>query len=249
MVLAVGNHDLGVNSVPLKTVETNEKTPLFKIYFPQHYPMTITEGKGDWTYEKRVPMLRERKTFFTHSIGNTTALLALDSGYEEMPDGIQGKWIDKTLDMYSNYPVKMATYHSPIYHSCVNHETEVLVQQYLAWVPFFDKHSLTIGLENHVHSFKRTYPLRNGLRNDANGVVYIGDGKWGPASDNTELTHNPEIFVKNNLEYHVWLLDMYADRIEMSAINEKGIIFDNSTIALNNGKKDHGKLSSFSSTL
>jgi hypothetical protein len=50
------------------------------------------------------------------------------------------------------------------------------------WAPLFERYGVQIAFENHDHVYKRTVPLRSGAPH-ADGVVYIGDGSWGMASD------------------------------------------------------------------
>jgi len=67
-----------------------------------------------------------------------------------------------------------------------------------------------MAMENHVHSFKRTYPIKQGKINTEEGIVYIGDGSWAvileeckdPPSDVIDL------FEKRSLEFHVWILEV-----------------------------------------
>lgn len=47
-----------------------------------------------------------------------------------------------------------------------------------AWVPIFDEYEFTGAFENHVHQYKRSYPLKNSKKSDK-GTVYFGDGSMG----------------------------------------------------------------------
>ncbi len=46
------------------------------------------------------------------------------------------------------------------------------------WCPLFERYSVDVVLEHHDHTFKRSHPLTNGMK-DKNGVLYLGDGSWG----------------------------------------------------------------------
>ena len=48
-----------------------------------------------------------------------------------------------------------------------------------AWCPLFEEHGVDAVFENDHHTYKRTYPLTAGKRDDEKGVVYLGDGAWG----------------------------------------------------------------------
>jgi len=40
-----------------------------------------------------------------------------------------------------------------------------------------------VAMENHVHSFKKTFPLKNNSVSMDDGVIYIGDGSWAVIID------------------------------------------------------------------
>ena len=42
----------------------------------------------------------------------------------------------------------------------------------------FEKYRVPVVLEHHDHTFKRTHPLKDGVK-DKYGVIYLGDGSWG----------------------------------------------------------------------
>ena len=60
----------------------------------------------------------------------------------------------------------MVNYHVPMYSSCHNLAVDAKYSIYsmFHWLPLFDKFKVLAVWENHVHSFKRTYPLRSNGR-------------------------------------------------------------------------------------
>jgi hypothetical protein len=46
------------------------------------------------------------------------------------------------------------------------------------WVPHFDAANLDASFEHHVHTMKRTRPMR-GSAYHPHGTTYLGDGNWG----------------------------------------------------------------------
>lgn len=166
MIKAAGNHDFGVNANHGTSITANKYEPLFKHYYPQN------------TYRGDIPSVHTRKSYFYHLIGNTTLIISLDSGYDTDLGGEQAKWLDSLLANHSHVPIKIVHYHEPIYPACefIYVETLNLAKKY--WVPLFDKYNVTVAFENHAHSLKRTYPLRDNKRAET-GTLYIGDGAWG----------------------------------------------------------------------
>ncbi|CAD8128926.1 unnamed protein product [Paramecium sonneborni] len=58
-----------------------------------------------------------------------------------------------------------------------------LIQARTFWVPLFDKYEFVGAFENHVHQYKRTFPLKNNTKSE-NGTVYFGDGSMGIRNEN-----------------------------------------------------------------
>jgi hypothetical protein len=69
-IMAVGNHDVGLNELPGINITVDERGPAYHIYMPQH-----SSARGDG-----VPALSERRTFFAHKLG-PVLFVSLDSGY------------------------------------------------------------------------------------------------------------------------------------------------------------------------
>ncbi len=76
--------------------------------------------------------------------------------------------------------IKFVNYHVPIYSVCeaFDRSPERYLYALFHWVPNFDKFKIMASFENHVHSFKRTKPLK-GSQPEENGTVYLGDGAYG----------------------------------------------------------------------
>ena len=166
MIKAAGNHDFGVNANHGTSITSNKHEPLFKHYYPQN------------TFRGQIPSVHARKSYFYHLVGNTTLLISLDSGYDTDLGGEQAEWLDALLANHSHVPIKIVHYHEPIYPACEFTYVETLNLAKKYWVPIFDKYNVTVAFENHAHSLKRTYPLRDNKKSET-GTLYIGDGAWG----------------------------------------------------------------------
>ena len=86
------------------------------------------------------------------------------------------------IDSLKMYPekIKFVNYHVPMYSGCKNIEVDPQTYVYglFHWIPYFDKYSVMNVFENHVHSFKRTKPIKSSIPAE-NGTVYLGDGAFG----------------------------------------------------------------------
>lgn len=212
LIFSTGNHDVGVNSYSGHTIEHNENSPVFKHFFPQN------------TFNENVPKLSERKTYFTHRIGTRLLLLSLDTGYE-LPIANQTTWIESQLSERS-YQFIFSQYHHPLYAACSKGNRGVTSGEGRKhWVPLFDKYNVTMSFENHVHSFKRTKPLRGGVPSP-NGTVYLGDGSWGPLYPHCKLINKELMEVADTIN-HVWIINIdETNVIQGTAYDQEGKVLD-----------------------
>lgn len=230
MLIVNGNHDLGANSMDFPfegiypfTDPKDPRIPLSLIFFPEEDTTTAAAG---------VLPPHQRKTYHSHVVGDSLLVLGLDSGYMERFDGPQTQWIDDQLAAHSGM-IKTAVYHDPIYPVEItpghvgNPSDPVATDARETWVPIFDRRHLSAAFENHVHSFKRTYPLTAGsceatladgkCSETADGTVYLGDGYWGVvmgmgAPPQEPLLRDPHPIIKTaGLRYHVWSFTVSED--------------------------------------
>ena len=133
-------------------------------------------------------------TYATLDFGDYLSLVLLDSGHIAPIGGEQTDWLGKQLAARQDRTHLFVANHVPAYPSFrdptvkkpdpntpITSKGEKFgtgEEQRMYWVPLFEKYAVDIVLEHHDHTFKRTHPLLNGLKND-NGVVYLGDGSWG----------------------------------------------------------------------
>ena len=123
-----------------------------------------------------------------------------------------------------------------------------------AFVALFDQYHVTAAFENHLHSAKRTVPLRGGdglsAESTEPGTVYFGDGNWGisyaPEDGNNGMTtmeesrkrylpmvaasDHSDLLAYYSVEFHVWMGRLGGRWANFSAISDMGIILDSSAI-------------------
>ena len=81
--------------------------------------------------------------------------------------------------------------------------------------------------ENHVHSFKRTKPLKGNFARE-NGTVYVGDGSFGAIlQESCKPDRTVDLFVKQGNMNHFWLSVVTNYSVTHSAYNTKGEVIDN----------------------
>ncbi len=100
--------------------------------------------------------------------------------------GEQRNWLEQDLRTHQHIAWRFAQYH----HAMRPHTKRKAEQEALRkyWAPLFERYKLQLALECDSHVSKYTWPIRASkarghdegfIRDDANGVVYIGEGGWG----------------------------------------------------------------------
>jgi len=198
LMFAVGNHDVGVDSLSGKEVRTTPEGPLYMVYFPQH--SRVENG----TVIGGVPSLAERKSFHYHKLGKLL-LVNLDSGLVSHYVGEQDEWFKNVLDKHKNF-YKIADYHYPTYPVCPNFHSDGAAEYRLnLWNPLFDQYQFLTVFENHEHVFKKTHPMRDG-QIDPKGTLYLGDGGWGTDGIGCEIIQADGIYDKVSITEHWWVV-------------------------------------------
>jgi len=59
--------------------------------------------------------------------------------------------------------------------------------------------------ENHVHTFKRTYPMVGNRVVPKDGTVYLGDGAYGAIPNYCKLNTELKIFAKAAVVNNFWV--------------------------------------------
>lgn len=223
LVLAVGNHDVGVEAIEnVAPPQVDKKILPFFTFFPQH------------SIEQDVPQLAKRRSYHSHRIGDAL-VLCLDSGYVVQADAKSNQlaWANHVIEVEAR-PGRTVfpTYHVPVYPSVSKHHEEWGAGPSSAFVGLFDTHDVRIAFENHVHAFKRTVPMRkHEIRQ--NGTVYLGDGRaglhgLGVPKQSALLSRSDEsrLQVDSLAREHVFRLQAKKDGNTVKAIDPNGEVFD-----------------------
>lgn len=122
-------------------------------------------------------------TYGVFDIGDYLSLVLLDTNHLSPVVGEQTSWLSKTLADRQERPHLIVANHVPAYPSVRIPEGKegklgTGEDQRIHWSPLFERYNVDAVLEHHDHTFKRTHPLTNGMK-DKYGVPYLGDGSWG----------------------------------------------------------------------
>jgi len=98
----------------------------------------------------------------------------------------QQSWIERDLPAHKDAQWKVAAYHRPMRpHTSAKAEG---LSRIAAWAQLFYDNGMDLVIESDTHMVKRSFPVRPSeeegsyesfIRDDAKGIVFIGEGSWG----------------------------------------------------------------------
>jgi len=127
-------------------------------------------------------------TYYTLGIGGK--LLRIYTLNTEIDcDATQQTWLSNDLQLHTNNTDepywKFAQYHYPFVPHANYAPNTTMIN---CWASLFQDYKVKLAAESHAHIIKATWPIvtssaggsDNGfIRDDVNGIVYIGEGSWG----------------------------------------------------------------------
>jgi hypothetical protein len=263
ILATIGNHDAGSNhgagafaSVVYDGDDDPRLPPMLR-FFPHEVPDRPPSARR--TYHRHVTGGGGGRPAEEPGGGNTTmtmSILVLDTGYVATVDGPQRQWLASQLqrphdgsEAAADSVHKFVAYHVPLYASTGrwqeddNNAEDVAARQ--AWVPLFDAAGVAAAFEHHVHTLKRTRPMK-GSQYDASGTTYLGDGQWGlsaiPASAEKAVLNRPGTgaagaaqvnLATTQVARHIWEVAVGAGpggRSTVAAIGEDGQTLDSAVV-------------------
>jgi hypothetical protein len=168
-------------------------------------------------------------TFGVLDIGDYLSLVLLDTGHIAPIPGEQSDWLAQSLSERQERPHLIVANHVPAYPSYRASEgtvgkTGTGEEQRKYWTPLFERFNVDVVLEHHDHTFKRTHPLTNGLK-DKHGVLYLGDGSWGKL----RVPKTPELrpyLAAVSAAYHMTVHRLEGEQRFHVALEESGKVAD-----------------------
>jgi hypothetical protein len=173
--------------------------------------------------------LYSEKTFGVLDIGDYLSLVLLDTNHIAPIEGEQTEWLAHTLAERQDRPHLIVANHVPAYPSYRGPdgkpgEVGTGSEQRKHWSPLFERYNVDVVLEHHDHTFKRTHPLINGLK-DKHGVIYLGDGSWGKL----RIPKSPELrpyLATVSPAYHMTVHRLEGEQRFHVALEESGKVAD-----------------------
>jgi acid phosphatase type 7 len=210
LVLGIGNHEVKGGY--------NGKIPQDAPFF---YSLFVTPGNS---------------AYYNLDFGDYLSLVLLDSSHTNPIDGPQVPWLEKSLAARKNKQFLFVGYHYPAYGTTkapkggtpLDAKQSVAIRQH--WMPIWERYGVTAVFENDHHNFKRSHRLRAHKRDDANGILYLGDGAW--AVQTREVPENAWWLAKAEGRNHVFEVNLRANGTAMiRAVDIDGKEFDKIQLA------------------
>lgn len=112
---------------------------------------------------------------FSLDFGKYMSIVALDSNHSQRVRS-QNLWLRTQLAARQDLPHLFTIYHRPAWGTGVKWNSRAIQRN---WTPLFEEFGVDCVFENDHHTYKRTYKITDGVRDDENGILHIGDGAWG----------------------------------------------------------------------
>jgi Phosphodiesterase/alkaline phosphatase D len=177
------------------------------------------------------------KSTYALDFGNYLSFVMLDTDHTQRVEGAQTEWLATTLAERDGQRFVFPVYHYPAYGTTKGPKDGLPSDHPLAqkirreWSPLFEKHAVTAVFENDHHAYKRTHPIREGRRDDASGVVYLGDGAWGVGTRPVVTPEQAWYLARSEARRHVFVVTLDpAGTAQVEAIDAKGEVFDRTTL-------------------
>jgi acid phosphatase type 7 len=160
--------------------------------------------------------------------GDYMSVILLDTDHTNPIEGEQTRWLESVLADRRQVPHIFPIYHVTAFPSvrAFDGRTETRVREH--WVPLFERYGVRVVFENHDHTYKRTFPLRQN-RISVDGIVYIGDGAWGVSTRQIGAGQDgerPWYLARGESVRHFIVATIHGPHQHFLMVDEDGNVFD-----------------------
>jgi len=175
--------------------------------------------------------LPDPEYYYEFKYGNAHFFM-IDTNRNVGPDSEQYKWLDKKLDE-SDATWKFACHHHPPYSSDENDYGDLWKtnkstrgdQRARQLSKLYDKHGVDIVWNGHIHSYERTWPVRDGKAVPSDGPIYMIVGGGGGGLE-TPGPYRP--FFQNQVRrgHHYVMVHINGPQLELRSYDIEDKLFD-----------------------
>ncbi len=180
----------------------------------------------------------EKRAYYALDFADYLSIVVLDTAHTNPIEGTQANWLAGALAARQSKQFLFVGYHYPAYGTTkapkggtpLDAKRSIEIRQH--WMPHWEKYGVTAVFENDHHNYKRTHRLRGHKRDDANGILYLGDGAWAVSTRTVPELANGWWLAKADGINHVWEVTIRANGTStMRAIDIDGKEFDKVDVA------------------
>ncbi len=201
--LALGNHDYG------REVKTPAGKGFLKENFTPFHSVPLTGLPPHYYFFDEAGA----RFFVLDSNAFSGAKFAPDLA----PGSKQYKWLDYFLSKSADKNWRFVVLHQPLYSTGAHPADEALVK---ALEPLFLKYKVDLVLQGHDHDYERTLPIKEGLPDEASGIIYLTLG--GGGNQLYIQRRNEDWSAKFLPVYHFAFFDIKDKYLKMSVYNKAG---------------------------
>ncbi len=177
--------------------------------------------------------------YYSFTYGNAE-FFVIDTNRDVTENSEQYNWLEQALAK-STATWKITMHHHPPYSSEENDNGDTYkglstygVMAIRDLVPLYERYGLDFCLYGHVHMYERTWPIKNNMVDQENGVVYINSGGAGGSIEGFAPTRN-WFSLEQRPVHHYCTFAVFDKTIVFKAIDIEGRLFDTFQMT----KEDH----------
>ncbi|WP_421825180.1 metallophosphoesterase [Fulvitalea axinellae] len=219
-----------VDSGDRKTDWTEHFLPgghIFMSRFPMYTVLGNHEGDSELYYQYMANPSPEN--YYTFKYGNAQFFM-VDTNFDVSEGTEQYNWLEWELAK-SDAMWKIVVHHHPPYSSEENDNGDTYKElstngtEARNLVPLYDKYGVDFNLYGHVHMYERTWPLKDGMVNQEEGVIYINSGGAGGGLEGFAPTRT-WFSLEQQTGHHYCTFAVHDRTVIFKAIDHEGRLFD-----------------------
>ncbi len=205
--------------------------------FPMYTVLGNHENDAQFYYDYMANP--EPEYYYTFSYGNAQFFM-IDSNRDVQEGSEQYNWLEWELAK-SDAMWKFVVHHHPPYsseendHGDANYAASTMGTHTRNLVPLYEKYGVDFNLFGHTHVYERTWPLKEDMVNQKEGVIYINSGGAGGFIEDFAPTRN-WFTAEIQKGHHYATFSIHEGTLVFKAIDHEGRLFD--TIQLNKENGD-----------
>lgn len=182
----------------------------------------------------------EPEYYYTFNYGNAQFFI-VDTNRDVTEGSEQFTWLEWELAK-SDATWKIVLHHHPPFSSEENDhgdswkEASTMGTHARNLVPLYEEYGVDFNLFGHTHVYERTWPLKNNMVNQKDGVIYINSGGAGGGLEDFMPTRN-WFTAELQTGHHYTTFSIYDRTLVFKAIDSEGRMFDTFQMTKEAGQK------------